>query len=182
MKKEEITALGITEEQAAKVLELHEKEQNAASAKLSEAETKLAAAQSSVKELTEKVKAFDGVDVEALKKAAADWETKYNADIAKAKIDSAVEIALTKAGAKDVALAKHLIDTSIIKFDGDKLIGLEEQLTKAKTDKAFLFGESPAATPMKAELGAQHREPAPEATAAETLSSALNAHYGTKNV
>ncbi|MGN0664987.1 MAG: plasmid mobilization protein [Huintestinicola sp.] len=58
------------------------------------------------------------------------------------------------------------VANSILKFDGDKLIGLEEQLTKAKTDKAFLFGESPAATPMKAELGTQHREPAPEASAA----------------
>ena len=99
MKKEELTALGITDEQAAKVLEMHGKEQNEAASKLSEAENKLAAAEKNAKELTEKVKAFDGVDVAALKKTAEDWETKY-----------AVSLALTRAGAKDVGLARHLID------------------------------------------------------------------------
>lgn len=68
MKKEELTALGITDEQAAKVLEMHGKEQNEAASKLSEAENKLAAAEKNAKELTEKVKAFDGVDVAALKR------------------------------------------------------------------------------------------------------------------
>lgn len=138
MKKEELTALGITDEQAEKVLEMHGKDQNEAASKLSEAENKLAAAEKNAKELTEKVKAFDGVDLEALRKSAADWETKYNTDIAKAKLDSAVELALTRAGAKDVDLARHLIDTSILKLDGDKVVGLAEQLEKAKTDKAFL--------------------------------------------
>ena len=144
MKKEELTALGMTDEQAEKVLEMHGKEQNEAASKLSEAENKLAAAEKNAKELTEKVKAFDGVDLEALRKSAADWETKYNTDIAKAKLDSAVELALTKAGAKDVGLARHLIDTSILKLDGDKVVGLAEQLEKAKTDKAFLFGRNTA--------------------------------------
>lgn len=88
MKKEELTALGMTDEQAEKVLEMHGKEQNEAASKLSEAENKLAAAEKNAKELTEKVKAFDGVDLEALRKSAADWETKYNTDIAKAKLDS----------------------------------------------------------------------------------------------
>ena len=78
MKKEELTALGMTDEQAEKVLEMHGKEQNEAASKLSEAENKLAAAEKNAKELTEKVKAFDGVDLEALRKSAADWETKYN--------------------------------------------------------------------------------------------------------
>ena len=111
MKKEELTALGITDEQAAKVLEMHGKEQNEAASKLSEAaENKLVAAEKNAKELTEKVKAFDGVDVAALKKTAEDWETKYNADITKAKVDNAVSLALTRAGAKDVGLARHLID------------------------------------------------------------------------
>ena len=99
MKKEELTALGITDEQAAKVLEMHGKEQNEAASKLSEAENKLAAAEKNAKELTEKVKAFDGVDVAALKKTAEDWETKNTADITKAKVDNAVSLALTRAGA-----------------------------------------------------------------------------------
>ena len=151
MTKEEIIALGVTEEQAAKVLEMHEKEQGETNAKLTETEAKLSAA-----ELSEKVKAFDGVDVAALKKTAEDWETKYNADITKAKVDNAVSLALTRAGAKDVDLARHLIDTSVIKLDGDKVLGLNEQLEKVKTDKAFLFGDEPAKETARIDTGLDH--------------------------
>ena len=63
MTKEEIIALGVTEEQAAKVLEMHEKEQGETNAKLTETEAKLSAAEKNAAELSEKVKAFDGVDV-----------------------------------------------------------------------------------------------------------------------
>lgn len=157
MTKEEIIALGVTEEQATKVLELHEKEQSETKAKLSETEAKLTAAEKNAAELTEKVKAFDGVDVAALKKTAEDWETKYKEDITKAKVDNAVALALTKAGAKDVDLAKHLIDTSVIKLDGDKVLGLSEQLEKVKSEKAFLFGTEPAPA-AKFDTGMEHGE------------------------
>lgn len=156
MTKEEIIALGVTEEQATKVLELHEKEQSETKAKLSETEAKLSAAEKNAAELSEKVKAFDGVDVAALKKTAEDWETKYNADITKAKVDNAVSLALTRAGAKDVDLARHLIDTSVIKLDGDKVLGLNEQLEKVKTDKAFLFGDEPAKEAARIDTGLDH--------------------------
>ena len=161
MTKEEMTALGLTDEQAAKVMELAEKEQSEANAKLSETEAKLAAAEKNAAELSEKVKAFDGVDVAALRKSAEEWETKYNADITKAKVDNAVALALTKAGAKDVELARHLIDTSVIKLDGDKVIGLSEQLEKAKTEKAFLFGgDEPAKEYARIDTGFDHGETA----------------------
>ncbi len=167
MKKEEIIALGVTEEQATKVLELHEKEQSETKAKLSETEAKLTAAEKNAAELTEKVKAFDGVDVAALKKTAEDWETKYKEDITKAKVDNAVALALTKAGAKDVDLAKHLIDTSVIKLDGDKVLGLSEQLEKVKNEKAFLFGgDEPAKETARIDTGLSHGE------ATDTISDA----------
>lgn len=158
MKLEAIVALGITEEIAKKVLELHDAEATVTAQKLSEAESKLAAAEKNAAELTEKVKSFDGVDVNALKKEAADWQEKYNADIAAAKLNGAVELALTKAGAKDVALAKHLIDTSILKLDGDNVVGLAEQLEKAKSDKAFLFGEDVSKLP-RISTGMDHTAP-----------------------
>lgn len=159
MKIEQITALGVPEEQAAKIIALHESEQNTAAAELTETKAKLTAAEKNAAELTEKVKSFDGVDVEALKKEAADWQKKYDADISAAKVENAVALALTKAGAKDVDLAKHLIDTSLVKLDGDKVLGLTEQLDKIKTEKAFLFGsdEKPVAT---VSTGMEHTTPA----------------------
>lgn len=89
--------------------------------------------------LRETVSKFDGVDVEKLKKDAAEWETKYNTDIAAAKLDSAVSLALVEAKAKNPKLARAALDMSIIKLDGEKLVGLSEQLDNLKKSDAYLF-------------------------------------------
>lgn len=140
MTKEELIKLGLTDELADKVLEQHTAELTAEQQKTADANTQLDAAKKSVTELTDKVKAFDGVDLDGLKKSAADWETKYNADIAALKTDNALELALVGAKAKDIDIVKSQIDANLLKLDDNgKLIGLEEQINKIKTDKAFLF-------------------------------------------
>ncbi len=150
MTKEGLIALGVTGEQADKVLEQHTAELTAEQQKTTEAETKLSAAETSISELTEKVKAFDGEDVEGLKQTAADWEKKYNDDTAALKMDKALEVALIGAKAVDIDIAKGQIDKETLKFGDDgKLVGLQEQLDNLKSNKSFLFdsGETdPAAT------------------------------------
>ena len=64
-------------------------------------ETELASANTTIKNLQGEIKKWDGVDVETLRTAAANWETKYNQDTAKIRTDSAVEIALMRAKAKN---------------------------------------------------------------------------------
>ena len=56
-------------------------------AKLDGKINELATANQTIKDLQETIKKFDGVDVESLKKAATDWETKYNADTAKLRLE-----------------------------------------------------------------------------------------------
>ena len=80
MKLEDITALGIPEEQAKKLLTQHEAELTAEQQKTTDLTEELNTAKKSVADLTDQVKKFDGEDIEGLKKAAADWETKYNAN------------------------------------------------------------------------------------------------------
>jgi hypothetical protein len=96
-------------------------------------------ANDTIKGLKETVAKFDGVDVEGLKKAATDWENKYNTDIAAVKLDSAVNMALVEAKAKNPKLAKAALDMSVIKMDGDNLLGLTEQLDKLKESDGYLF-------------------------------------------
>lgn len=91
--------------------------------------------------LRETVSKFDGVDVEKLKKDAADWETKYNSDIAAVKLDSAVSLALVEAKAKNPKLARAALDMSLVKLDGDKLLGLSEQLENLRKSDSYLFEE-----------------------------------------
>lgn len=101
--------------------------------------SELNTANETIKGLQETVKKFDGVDVDGLKKSAADWETKYNTDIAAVKLDSAVSMALVEAKAKNPKLARAALDMSTIKLDGDKLLGLSEQLDNLKKSDAYLF-------------------------------------------
>lgn len=96
-------------------------------------------ANDTIKNLKDTVAKFDGVDVEQLKKDASDWEAKYNTDIAAVKLDSAVNMALVEAKAKNPKLAKAALDMSIIKIDGENLIGLSEQLDKLKESDSYLF-------------------------------------------
>ena len=140
MTKEELVELGLNEDLADKVLEKHTAELTAEQQKNTDLTAELETAKTNITELTDKVKAFDGVDVDGLKKSAQDWETKYNDDIKALKLDKAVEVALIGAKARDIGIAQSQIDTDTLKFDDDgKLIGLNEQLDKLKTDKAFLF-------------------------------------------
>lgn len=140
MTKEDLIELGLAEDLADKVLEKHTAELTAEQQKNTDLTAELETAKTNITELTDKVKAFDGVDVDGLKQSAADWETKYNNDIAALKLDKAIDVALIGAKARDVDIVKSRIDTSIIKLEDDgKLTGFDEQLNKLKTDKSFLF-------------------------------------------
>ncbi|MCH1941596.1 phage scaffolding protein [Holdemania massiliensis] len=108
-------------------------------------ETELATANTTIKNLQGEIKKWDGVDVETLRTAAANWETKYTQDTAKIRTDSAVEIALMRAKAKNPKAARALLDESKIKLDGDKVLGLDDQLEALKKSDAYLFDvEAPA--------------------------------------
>ncbi len=178
MKLEELTKLGIPEEAAKQVIAMNEAEVSAETKKLADKDAELTMAADKIKELTEAVKKFDGVDVEKLRTDLAEMSKKYDADTAALKLDNALSKMLSGCGAKDADIVGKLLDRSIIKLDGDKLIGVSEQLEKLKTDKAFLFGDDKPATGMTAQLGAQHDKPAGSG-GAETLGAALAEHYNT---
>ena len=101
--------------------------------------TELTTAQGTINNLNEKVSKFDGVDVEGLKNEAKTLKDKYDTDMAAVKLDSALSLALVEAKAKNPKLVKAALDMSLIKLDGDKLIGLSEQLDGIKESDAYLF-------------------------------------------
>lgn len=107
--------------------------------KYDELETKYNTANETIKGLQETVSKFDGVDLDGLKKSVTEWETKYNTDIAAVKKDSAVNMGLVEAGAINPKIAKAALDMSAIKLDGDKVIGLAEQIETLKQADAYLF-------------------------------------------
>ena len=141
MKLEELTKLGISEDIAKQVVSLSEQELAAEKSKLTDKTAELTMAEDKIKELTETVKKFDGVDVDKLKSDLEAANKKYADDTAAMKLDNAIALALADSGALDKDIVRGQIDKSIVKLGDDgKLIGFSEQLDKLKTDKAFLFG------------------------------------------
>ena len=124
--------------------------------KFADKEAELTKANDTIKGLKETVAKFDGVDVEKLKKDATDWENKYNTDIAAVKLDSAVNMALVEAKAKNPKLAKAALDMSLVKFDGEKLLGLSEQLENLKKSDAYLFGDAEPEGGARVNTGGNH--------------------------
>lgn len=108
-------------------------------AKLEKAEGELKTANDTIQGLQDTVKKFDGVDVEKLKTDVKDWETKYNTDIEAARVDSLLTNALYDAKAKNPQMIKKMLDMSVIKRDGDKLIGVSEQLEALKKSDGYAF-------------------------------------------
>ena len=72
------------------------------------------------------------------KKADEAWQTK----LAQMQLDFALERALAAAKAKNPKAVKALLDLEQVKLDGDKLLGLDEQLKELQKSDAYLFGDS----------------------------------------
>lgn len=107
--------------------------------KFTNKETELATANNTIRELQDAVKKFDGVDVDKLKGDMAALQTKYDSDLAAAKLDNALNLALMEAKARDTKLVKALLDMSVIKQDGETVLGLKEQLDNIVNTHGYLF-------------------------------------------
>lgn len=129
MTKEQLIALGASEELATKI------------------------AEESVKELAGYVEKSKYSEVETAKKQIEDMQTanknkekEYADSIAKLKLDNAVDIALMGAGSKNNKAVKALLnlEKAVIGEDG-KIVGLKEQLDNLRKaeDSSFLFETTP---------------------------------------
>ena len=72
------------------------------------------------------------------KKASEEWQAK----MAQMQLDFAIERALTTAKAKNIKAVKALLDMSKVKLDGEKLLGLDDQLKAIQQSDPYLFGET----------------------------------------
>jgi hypothetical protein len=156
MKREELKALELSDENIEAIMKLHGQDVEETKNKLTQAEKEKEGLQAQLDEANKAIKGFEGLDVAGIKAAAADWEAKAkqakedaDAEIAKLKFDHALEAALTGAKAKNPKAVKALLDMEALKLneaDGS-VIGLNEQIEKVKTDNDYLFeSETPAPT------------------------------------
>jgi hypothetical protein len=162
MKKETLVKIGLTEEQADKVLKEYEKSSKedlkgyVAKTEFEEISKQFEQQKATISERDkqlEDLKKSTG-DTETLKKQIEELQTankaqdeKHSAEIKTLKINSAVESALTKAGALNLKSVIPLLDLENADFDKDgKIKGLSEQITKLTTadDSKHLFKSTTA--------------------------------------
>ena len=125
--------------------------------KFTNKETELATANQTIKDLQDAAKKWDGVDVDKLRTDMAALQTKYDTDMAASRLDNALNLALVEAKAKDPKLVKALLDMSVVKLDGDSLMGLTEQLTKITESHGYLFaGEETVENTTRTNTGGAH--------------------------
>ncbi len=152
MKKEDFTALGIDESAAEKCAAASAEELKGfiPKARFDEVNNEKKALEKTLSERDEQletIKKSTG-DVDAMKKEIADLQAKneaHAAEMAKLRLDNAVDTALTSAGAKNIKAVRALLDTSGLKLGEDgKLDGLTAQLEALKKSDGYLFKENEA--------------------------------------
>jgi hypothetical protein len=99
-----------------------------------------------VEEANKQIESFKGMDIDGIKKTADEYkakfeqtQTEYDKKINDMQFGYALDSVLSGAKAKNATAVKALIDKDALKFVDGKIIGIDEQLAKIKTDNDFLF-------------------------------------------
>ena len=166
MKREFLKGLELADEVVEQIMAEYGKSIEKSKADLAAKDTQISSLKAQITEANETIKGFEGLDVDGIKQAAADWEAKAKAaekdaqeQLAALKFDYQLENALRDAKAKNVKAAKALLDMDkILSGDDGKIIGLDEQLKAIQAENGYLFdSEQPdkagSGTPYKPQGG-----------------------------
>lgn len=148
MTKEELKALGLTDDQVSKIYEDYGKNY----APKSQLNEKIEALKLADREKGEMGKQLDALkknnksndeltkQIETLQQAAKDREKEYAGQMAQIRLDNAVDRALTGAKARNVKAARALLDLTDAKLDDKgEVVGLGDKIKALQKSDAYLF-------------------------------------------
>lgn len=145
MTKEQLIALGLTEEQANKVIEgygttIPKSRFDELNNTKKQLELDIASRDTQLEELKKVDAAGLQTKITELQQENMDAKTKYEKDLKESQLSSAIKLALV-GKVHDSDIATSLIDKSLIELDTDGKVtkGLDEQLTTLRESKPFLF-------------------------------------------
>lgn len=148
MNKEELLAMGLTEEQAKKVMDSLDGNfvTKVRFNEINEENKTLKKSVSDRDKPLEDLKKSSGDNatlqqqISDLQKQNTEQQKAHDEELAKLKVDNAVEIALSGAKAKNGKAVKAMLDMSKVKLGEDgKLSGLDEQLEALKKSDGYMF-------------------------------------------
>ena len=143
MKREELKALGLTEEQIEKIMALNGQAIEAWKAQAEAEKGRADTAQGQLQTLQGELSKAQKIagDFESLKAQL----TKAQADLAGAQKTAKLKDALGAYKPKDAGLLMKLLDADKISLGEDgKIIGLEEQIKPLKESSGYLFADTPS--------------------------------------
>lgn len=153
MKKEDLIALGLTEEQADKVIVgygqmVPKSRLDDKIAELNEAKNEIATRDTQLEDLKKVDAAGLQTKITELQTANETSKTEYEQKIADIRKESAIKLALA-GKVHDAGIALRELDTAKIELDeeGNIKTGFDEQLTTLKESKSFLFVPEKKETP-----------------------------------
>ncbi len=152
MTKEELMAMGISEAQSEKIVQMYNEVINerfiprSRFNEVNEENRSLKAAISHRDKQLEELKSSDA-DVDALKQQITELQEQnkqarkqHEADMEKLKMEGIIESTLAAAGAKNIKAVRALLDESRFKLKGDDtVIGLKEGIAAVKKSDPYLF-------------------------------------------
>lgn len=163
MERKDLEGFGLDKEAIDKVMALYGKDvtdlkasNQAMEKKFNDANTELTTVKGTVggyeKQLKElQAKAGDNDELKSqiakIQDQAKQAEKAGKETLAKSQKSWAIKLAATAAGARDAAIVAGLIDPEKVTVDGDKVVGVKEQIEALKGDHDYLFGsDKPAAS------------------------------------
>lgn len=152
MKRSFLQGLGLEKDVIDQIMAVHGDEVEVLTAQVSEAKTERDAAKA-------QAKAFEGLDVEALKRAPEDLKSEYEQKIKGMQIDQAIQKSLAEAKAKHPDLLFGQFDREKITVDENgAIVGIAEQTNALKETYKDQFGVEVS--------GAKPADPAPNGAGA----------------
>jgi hypothetical protein len=150
MNKEDLIAMGLTEEQAKKVMDSLDGNYVTKTRfnEVNEENKTLKKSVSDRDKQLEDLKKSSGDNeelkkqIETLQQENANQKKAHEAEMTQLRLDNAIDAALTAAGAKNIKAVRALLDTSKVKVGEDgKLTGFDDLLSAIQKSDSYLFAE-----------------------------------------
>ena len=117
--------------------------------KLERAEQKNGELLKRLEEAERRLAGYQGLDVDGLRQAAADWEERYRNDVSaleeklrRQETERKIDLAFAAARAKNLVAAKALLNRETLLPEGEEIRGLSEQLETIVRENPYLFGDA----------------------------------------
>ena len=144
MKREYLEKLGLDKEMIDKIMAENGKDIEAEKSRVTAKEQELETIRDNLSKANETIKSYKGMNIDDIQKSADDWKTKYEGmeqQLTSVKNNARLEKEIAGFNTIDSDVLLKLIKQEDLVYKDDKIHGLEDQITKIKESKPYLFKE-----------------------------------------